>query len=154
MKLHPIVTNNPIPFFFHIIYLSNNYRDPLLRLFEKEFDLTRPEFSILVCLGLQDGMSAIEISEITRQPQNTISRGVYLLCRKKLISKKNDKNDKRRYKLYATKKGTRKYQKIMVHLNEANDKMVACLTAKERKQLDVMLEKMCESTDMTSPTLY
>ena len=62
-------TESPIPFFFRIVYLSNNYRDPLLRTIEHEYGLTRPEFSILICLHMRDGLSAIDICGVTAQPQ-------------------------------------------------------------------------------------
>ena len=143
MAEHYIVRNNPIPYFFRIVFLSNNFRDPLLRKFEKDFRFTRPEFSILVCLGLQNGISAIEISDITRQPQNTVSRGVLLLTQKKLIRKVTDKSDKRRNRLYLTKEGTAAHKVLMDYLTEANQKMVDCLSSKEKKQLENILAKMC-----------
>lgn len=143
MAEHYIVGNNPIPYFFRIVFLSNNFRDPLLRKFEKDFKFTRPEFSVLICLGLQSGISAIEISDVTRQPQNTVSRGVLLLSQKKLIRKETDKQDKRRNRLYLTKQGLSKHKELMAFLIEANHKMVDCLSSKEKKQLETILGKMC-----------
>ena len=143
MTEHYIVRNNPVPYFFRIVFLSNNFRDPLLRKFEKDFRFTHPEFSILVCLGLQNGISAIEISDITRQPQNTVSRGVMLLTQKNLIRKVVDKSDKRRNRLYLTKEGFTAHRVLMEYLIEANQKMVDCLTGKEKKQLETILAKMC-----------
>jgi len=143
MAEHYIVGNNPIPYFFRVVFLSNNFRDPLLRRFEKDFRFTRPEFSILICLGLQSGITAIEISDVTRQPQNTVSRGVFLLSQKKLIRKENDKLDKRRNRLYLTKAGLAAHKELMAYLIEANNKMVDCLSSKERKQLETILGKMC-----------
>lgn len=145
MTVHYIVENNPIGYFFRIVFLSNNYRDPLLRKFKNDYDLTRPEFSILISLGFQEGISAIEISDITRQPQNTISRGVFLLSKKKLIKKVNDKEDKRIYRLYLTDKGRKVQKQLMTYLIEADAKMVDCLTSREREQLEKLLSKMCAS---------
>lgn len=143
MTAHYIVENNPIGYFYRIVFLSNNYRDPLLRKFKKDYDLTRPEFSILISLGFQECISAIEISDITRQPQNTISRGVFLLSQKKLIKKENDKQDKRIYQLYLTDKGRKVQKQLMTYLFQTDANMVACLTSREKDQLAKLLSKMC-----------
>lgn len=143
MAEHYIVGNNPIPYFFRIVFLSNNFRDPLLRKFERDFKFTRPEFSILICLGLQSGITAIEVSDVTRQPQNTVSRGVFLLSQKKLIRKVIDDKDKRRNRLYLTREGKSAHKELMAYLKEANEKMVDCLSAREKKQLETILGKMC-----------
>ncbi len=144
-----IVKDNPIPFFFRIVYLSNNYRDPLLRTIENDLGLTRPEFSILMCLAQRDGLSAIDVSEITRQPQNTVARGVLLLARKGLIRKETSKGDARRSHLYLTAKGGKAYASFIGLVKEANRKMIAGLTQTEVDRLDVILDKMCDG--VTSP---
>lgn len=143
MKPEEFGTQSPIPFFFRIVYLSNNYRDPLLRTIERDYGLTRPEFSILICLHMRDGLSAIDICGITAQPQNTVGRGVALLLEKSMITKTADAEDGRRYYLHLTKKGERAYQSFIGILEEANARMIACLTERETEQLNALLNKMC-----------
>ena len=143
MVRNAFLKKNSFPYFFRVQFLSSNFRDPLLRQIEQQYGLTRPEFSILICLSLRPGMSAIDIAEITRQPENTLGRGVSLLLEKAFIIKEPDPSDGRRYKLYVTPAGRKTYE-LFIHLfTEANDAMVACLTAKEREQLDHLLDKMC-----------
>lgn len=143
-----IAEQSPIPFFFRIVYLSNKYRDPLIRQFEHELNLTRPEFSILVCLGQQTDLSAIDIAIITSQPQNSVSRGVWLLGEKGLIVKHPDAQDKRKYLLRLTKEGKAFYKKIIAELSDVNDKMIACLNAREKDRLETLLKKMCLAAEI------
>lgn len=145
MRRAEILRKNPIPFFYRIVFLSNNYRDPLLRNIEQVFGLTRPEFSILVCLAQQTGISAIDISAFTSQPENTVSRGVFLLLEKGMIRKIADPRDKRRYHLHLTKSGERQYNSFFGLVKTANDAMVASLTPAELEQLDKLLSKMCDA---------
>lgn len=145
MTRDAILKNNPIPYFFRIVYLSNNYRDPLLRTIEYELGLTRPEFSIILCLSQRDGLGAIDVSEITRQPQNTVSRGVYLLVKKGLIRKETNRGDARRSHLHLTAKGEKAYASFIGLVQQANDRMIACLTPAELKRLDALLDKMCSA---------
>lgn len=143
MIRNTFLKKNSFPFFFRIQFLSSNFRDPLMRQIEQEYGLTRPEFSIMICLSLRPGMSAIDISDITRQPENTLGRGVSLLLDKGFITKEPDPKDGRRFRLFLTPQG-REAQKSFMHLFvEANDDMIDCLTAAERKQLDGLLDKMC-----------
>lgn len=143
MLRNSFLKKNPIPFFFRMQFLSNNYRDPMLRQIEREHKLTRPEFSILVCLALRDGLSAIDIAEITRQPENTVSRGVFLLLQKKLIEKIPDPTDGRRFELSLTEAGKAAYEAFMPLMRQANAEMIASLDKDELKLLDKLLDKMC-----------
>ncbi len=143
MIRNTFLKKNDFPYFFRIQFLSSNFRDPLLRRIEQEHGLTRPEFSILICLALRAGISAIDIADITRQPENTLGRGVSLLLEKGFITKEPHPADGRRYKLYLTDAGREQYQAFIHLFVEADQAMVECLTAKERADLDAILDKMC-----------
>lgn len=143
MIRNAFLRKNKFPYFFRIQFLSSNFRDPTMRKIEQHYGLTRPEFSILICLALRPGLSAIDVADITRQPENTLGRGVSLLLEKRFITKEPDPEDGRRYKLFLTDSG-RASHKTFIHLFiEANDEMVAALTPTERAQLDKLLDKMC-----------
>ena len=151
MIRNAFLKKNSFPFFFRIQFLSSNFRDPMLRQIEQEYGLTRPEFSILICLALRPGMSAIDIAEITRQPENTLGRGVSLLLDKQFITKEPDPKDGRRYRLHLTRTGRDQYDAFIHLFTEANERMVGCLSAKELEQFDMLLDKICASV-RASPT--
>lgn len=145
MKLRAITFDNPIPVYFKIAFLVNHFRDPTNRIIEKTFALTRPEFSILFCLAQMDQINAIDVADITQQPKNSLSRGAAALLAKKLITRTEDEVDKRKKLLSLTRAGKKEYRKILGFLEEANDQMVAPLSAAELSELDRLLSKMCSA---------
>ena len=87
MKLKKFLENIPAKYLFRLSYLANHFRDPFLRQCEQELGLTRPEASILFCLASQDGITAKDVADVTRQPKNTLSRGSLILEGKGLITR-------------------------------------------------------------------
>lgn len=147
MKLRHITFNNPISIYFKIAFLANHFRDPTNRKLESEYGLTRPEFTILFCLGQMEKISAVDVADITQVPANTLSRGAAILFRKKLITKSEDPADRRRTLLSLTKKGVRLYKLVLTHLKAADAKMIEPLSDRERQQLDRLLTKMCAAVN-------
>ena len=90
MKLLDIIDNTPIPVGYRIAFLTNFWREPLLRRMEREFGLIRPEWTVLICLVYRDGLNSRDICEVTEQPSNSISRGVAALEEKGLIHRRPD----------------------------------------------------------------
>lgn len=145
MKLRSITSDNPIPIYFKIAFLANHFRDPTNRAIENEYDLTRPEFSILFCLAQRDKISAIDVADLTQQPKNSLSRGAASLLSKQLITRQDDGNDGRRKLLSLTTKGKAQYRKILHKLKDADKRLIASLTEVELRQLDRLLSKMCSA---------
>jgi len=146
MKLRALNDRNPIAIYFKIAFLTNHYRDPTNKLVEKKYNLTRPEFAILFCLHQHDGISAIDIAELTQLPQNSLSRGASSLVSKKLITKTPDTVDGRKNVLLITKGGAAIAGNFLKHLIEANKRLTASLTEDEATQLEFLLDKICEAT--------
>lgn len=142
MKLLNIVDGTSIRYAYRIAFLANFYREPLMRRMEREFALIRPEWTVLICLTFQDGLHARDICEITEQPRNTISRAVRTLSDKGLISHRVDTADARRTILRLTPAGRDLHARIMPMFEEGERRMLGCLNATERRQLDVLLDKL------------
>jgi len=143
MKLIDVIDSTPIPFGYRIAFLTNFFRGPFLRDLEKNYGLIRPEWTILICLNYQEGITSKDICEVTEQPSNTVSRAVSSLLDKKLISRKVDNEDARRSLLYISGAGRKLNTSIMIEIKKIEDQMLDCLTPTERKQLDKVLDKMC-----------
>ena len=143
MKLIDIIDNTPIPFGYRIAFLTNFFREPLLRKMEKQFEIIRPEWTVLICLHFKNGCTAKDICEITEQPSNTVSRAVTSLAQKKYIERKTDTKDARRSLLYITKLGKAFYADVMGLFVEGENNLIDCLSDEERTQLDLILDKMC-----------
>ena len=145
MKLIDIVDSTPIPFGYRISFLTNFFREPVLRRMEKEFDLIRPELTVLICLQFSATCTSKDICEITEQPSNTVSRAVGSLEKRGVITREADKNDARRHVLRLTENGTKLYHQVMELFVEAEAKLVECLSVEERGQLDTILGKLCRA---------
>lgn len=142
MKLIEIIDNTPIRFGYRIAFLTNFYREPLMRKIEKDFGIIRPEWTVLICLVFSDGLNSRDICEITEQPSNTVSRGVASLVKKGFIRTEPDSRDARRTVLHLTQEGQNLYTRIMPMFVERETKLLAGLNKEEIKQLDGLLDKM------------
>jgi len=112
---------------------------------EAEFGLIRPEWTVLICLTHENGIAQKDICEITEQPSNTVSRAVKTLVLKGHVERRSDPIDGRRDVLRITKTGRVLYKQVVPMFVAGEEKMLACLSAKEKVQLDNILDKMCRS---------
>jgi len=145
VKLIDIVAGTPLPLAYRIAFITNFYREPLMRQMEREYGLMRPEWTILICLVFRDGLNARDISEITEQPRNTISRGVAALVRKGMVVHEPDRDDARRVLLHLTAKGRTTYDAIMPMFVEGENRLAAVLTKEEHATLEALLDKLCRN---------
>lgn len=147
MKLIDIVGGTPLPLAYRIAFITNFYREPLLRQMEREFGLMRPEWTILICLTFHDGLNPRDICEITEQPRNTISRGVAALARKGMVVQAPDPEDARRILLHLTEQGRGAYEAIMPIFVAGEARLAAVLTEDEHKTLETLLDKLCRNVE-------
>jgi len=122
-------------------------REPVLREMERRFDIIRPELTVLMCAYVRDDVHARDICEITEQPPNTVSRGVASLERKGLIKRSRDKEDTRRQTLKITAAGKKLHNQVMEMFEQAEQKMLAGLTSKEKSQLFALLDKIARDVE-------
>ncbi|MCF8026186.1 MAG: MarR family winged helix-turn-helix transcriptional regulator [Desulfobacteraceae bacterium] len=144
MKLKPLLDDISAKYLFRLAYLMNNYRDPWLRLVEQRFGLTRPEVTILACLGNTEGITAKDVADVTRQPKNTLSRGAVQLENKGLIVRYEDKADKRRSIMHMTETGLTLFEQIMPLYDETERRLIFPLNQHDLNELDRLLRKMCD----------
>lgn len=146
MKLIDIVDGTPIRFAYRMAFITNFYREPLLRHMEQTYGIIRPEWTVLICLAFRDGLNPRDICEITEQPRNTISRATALLEEKGLVTREKDAGDGRRTVLWLTDRGRALYETIMPLYEEKERRMLGVLTRGERKALDAILDKLSRAT--------
>jgi DNA-binding MarR family transcriptional regulator len=112
---------------------------------EKSFKLTRSEWIVLFCLTQQPRLNAQQISTVTGRPKTSIAGAVKLLQRKKLITRKADTADSRRRVLHLTDAGRSLYEAIIVSFIAREADMLACLEARERRELIRLFDKIMKS---------
>ena len=80
MNLIDILDATPFPIGYRLAFLTNFWREPILRKMEKDFGLIRPELTVLMCLSFQSDVHARDICEVTEQPSNTTRSTLAVRC--------------------------------------------------------------------------
>ena len=120
--------------------LSSEYRE--------RYGLDIPEWRVLATLGFRNGAcSAQYISDCTRTHKSTISRAVTALMQRQIVERVENE-DRREFALRLTRRGETLYQKLIPRLLRKEQEILACLSARERKELASLLGKIEESLDL------
>ena len=147
MKLIDILDATDIPVAYRISFLTNFWREPLLRRMERDTGLIRPELTVLICLSFRDNLYARDICEITEQPSNTVSRAVTSLVGKACITRTRDTVDTRRQVLNITEAGRAIHDDLMDGFSRSEARMLQSLTADERETLILLLDKVARDVN-------
>lgn len=142
MKLIDILDATPFPIGYRLAFLTNFWREPILRQMEKDFGLIRPELTVLMSLSFQKDVYARDICEVTEQPSNTVSRAVASLEKKALITRTKDRVDTRRQVLNITQTGRDMHDQIMDRFSKAEKTMLRELNDEEIEHLHTLLDKL------------
>lgn len=141
--LNEILDGVCIPFAYKMGYVINSYREPSFRAIEAAHGLTRPEILSLIFLHFRDGISAADICDFSGHLKNNISRAITALERKGLVRRECDAQDQRRLCIHITAAGRRMHDRFMPALKRREQDMMACLSAAERRNLELLLRKLC-----------
>ncbi len=99
--------------------IRNNY----LKVFKEiGIDITTEQWVLMDCLYQNNGMSQTELATESFKNAPTVSRIIDLLCKKELTERLRFENDRRRYKIFLTKKGKKTYEKVYPHVIELRNK--------------------------------
>jgi len=147
MKLIDILDATPFPIGYRIAFITNFFREPVLRQMEKDFGIIRPELTVLMCLSFREDVHARDICEVTEQPSNTVSRAVGSLENKGFIQRTKDSVDTRRKVLNITNEGRAVHDKVIALFANAETKMLGGLTPDEQDQLRSLLDKVARSVE-------
>ena len=151
MKLIDILDATPFPIGYRIAFLTNFWREPLLRRMERDHGQIRPELTVLMCLSFRETVHARDICEVTEQPSNTVSRAVASLERKGLLVRSRDESDTRRQVLRITGAGQTVHDEVMAMFAEAETKMLSCLSDTEKAQLHDLLDRVARGVEDWRP---
>jgi DNA-binding MarR family transcriptional regulator len=133
-------------FGYRIMLWANFYAGPVYAEIERRFGLLHDEWNILDHLANYGPLTARSICRVTGRPKNSVSRAVERLARAELIDRKPAASDGRKVILSIRPKGRRLFARA-VPLYLAREKlMLHALGARERRQLDRLLDKLLASS--------
>ena len=125
-----------------ISYLASAIVVPGYDAIQREFGIIRAEYLLLLCLAHFPVLTARGVSRLTRRPRNSISRAVHRMLAEGYLDRAPDPHDGRQARLKLTPKGRVLHEKIAARLVERQEEVLAALDAKERRQLDSLLQKL------------
>ena len=144
--LHPMIATklwaNPCWLSFRANFIAHHYNQPLYEWIARKFKLTGPEHVVLYAVGLEEGITADDVSASSARPKNTLSRAVNSLVAKRLLTRIEDASDRRRKHLYLTRQGRRIVDDTVPVLVEHERTMLASLSAEEARTLQKLLTKI------------
>jgi DNA-binding MarR family transcriptional regulator len=142
---------NAVTTAWRLNYVANFYAVPFYLALEKRIGISRPEYVILFCTAQHPGVTAQEIVASTGRPKNSISVAISKLERKRLVTRRPSPIDSRRMELRVTAAGLAVFAKVVPLLAERERRMVAALTASERRQFDALLMKIAQKVPEWAP---
>lgn len=131
---------------YRLSFLANQLVGPVYAGIERDHGLTRPEFLVLFVLAQQDGLTASDIVSLSGLPKNSISRGVQLAERKKLLRRQRDPGDGRRAFLHIEPAGQTLYAELVSRFTDQEARLLMPLNPQEREQLAALLRKMVNAS--------
>ena len=108
----------------------------------KDYDLSPPEWRVLLTVAQDPDASANEITAAWAMEKMAVSRAVRRLERMGRIRRRIDGADRRRYALILTPEGRRLYRRILPMANARYREIVGVLTHGERQTLRRALAKL------------
>lgn len=130
---------------YRLSILSNRVSGAIARRYAKTFDLTIPEWRIIAVLGRRPGLTAKEIAEATEMDKVAVSRAVARLARRRRVRANADVEDGRRQRLSLTREGGELHARIAPIALDTEEKLLAALSARERRELDALIDRLLQS---------
>jgi DNA-binding MarR family transcriptional regulator len=130
---------------YRLSILSNRVSRAIAARYAKAFDLTIPEWRIIAVLGRRPGLSAKDIAEATEMDKVAVSRAVARLVAARRIVGEADAADGRRQLLWLSAQGEALHARIAPIALQAEQRLLATLDARERKQLDALIDRLLDA---------
>jgi MarR family transcriptional regulator, organic hydroperoxide resistance regulator len=111
------------------------------------YDLTPEQWAVLYRLREQEGINQMQLSEKTFKDRHNITRILKQLDKRGYIEKRNDKNDKRAYRIYLTQSGRSFYDHIVPFVLKHRNNVCKGLKAKDLLDIRKYLEQVIHNLD-------
>ncbi len=127
---------------YRLSVLSNTVSSRIAKSYERQFQLTIPEWRVMAVLGRFPGLTAAEVTERTAMDKVQVSRAVARLKTTARIEQRAVEGDRRARHLFLTEAGHAVYAEIVPLAREYERQVTADLSATERAQLERLLDKL------------
>ena len=121
-----------------IFRMDQELRDSVLR----ELDLTYAHFRVLQILFENDGQKIGDIARSIVMQQPALSRVIDQMETRKLVQRKQDKDDSRFMRVYLTKTGKKSYEQAWPSAHDIMTRAMEVVSEQERTQLCDVLTRI------------
>ena len=129
-------------YMYRLSYVANALVLPAYDVVKQEFDLSRGEYLLILCLSHMPVLTARDIAEMTKRPRNSISRAVHRMLSEGYIDRAPDPKDARQARLTITDKGRALHNQVVERMLAREKLGFSVLDAEELKALDRILQKL------------
>ena len=133
---------------YRLSVLSNIVSMSLARAYAREFNLSIPEWRVVAVLARYPDLSAVEVAERTAMDKVAVSRAVQSLLRSRRLARTYDPQDRRRSVLRLASAGRSVYMRIAPLALAYEQKLLAGLTATERRALDRLIATLLKRAQL------
>lgn len=132
---------------YRLSVLSNIVSGRIAKSYERQFQLTIPEWRVMAVLGRFPGLTAAEVTERTAMDKVQVSRAVARLKQTARIEQRAVEGDRRARHLFLTEQGHDVYAEIVPMARDYERRVTQDLSAAERAQLERLLDKLSAAAE-------
>jgi len=136
---------------YRLSVLTNRVSDAIARQYSERFDLTIPEWRVMAALGNTPGLSASEVAARTAMDKVQVSRAVANLVENGCVERGADALDGRVTRLALSPRGQAIYHQVAPLALDLEARLIATLSAEERKSLDSIMQKLSRQIALLNP---
>jgi len=136
---------------YRLSVLTNRVSDAIARQYSERFDLTIPEWRVMAALGNTPGLSASEVAARTAMDKVQVSRAVANLVENGRVERRSDALDGRITRLALSPRGQAIYHQVAPLALDLEARLIATLSADERKSLDSIMQKLSRQIALLNP---
>lgn len=114
---------------------------------DKGFDITPEQLSVLIGLRRKNGQYQKELGDKILKDKPNMTRLLDILEKMKFITRKPDKNDRRKFKIFLTEEGNKTVEKLLPIITETKNNFTANITEEEISLLINVLSKISNNIE-------
>lgn len=116
---------------------------------QSSYGITYSQFLIMFMIGLKDASSQKKVADYCNFTEAAISKQVENLRRNELLTREENKENRREHILKLTEKGAKIFEKALGDLEKGSESIFNVLTKEETKLFETCVDKLMASTQNT-----
>jgi len=125
-------------------WYSNNYIKKVF--IENNIEITHEQWVLIVITKRSPGITQTELAKSAQKDKAAVTRMLDILSKGGYLIRKNDKNDRRTYRIFLTEKGEKIFEKTVPISSIVENRMLQNLSENEIKMMKDCLTRICATS--------